>query len=143
MELDSLIWGPNFWFFLHTIAICYSLTPNSEIKKKYYNFIQSIPLLLPNEEMSKNFSKLLDEYPVTPYLDSRESFTKWMHFIHNKINILLNKPLLSYPDSMINYYNNYKPKKQINQDDYKKRQKYIYLLIILILLILIIIYLRE
>ena len=26
----------------------------------------------------------LDQYPVTPYLDSRESFIKWMYFIHNQ-----------------------------------------------------------
>lgn len=144
MELDPLIWGPNFWFFLHTIAICYSLNPNATTKKKYYNLIQTIPLLLPNEEMGKNFSKILDEFPVTPYLDSRESFTKWVHFIHNKINISLNKPQMTYKDSMIAYYNNYKPKKQVKKEDFKAREKIIFFTLLLVLLIIIVILvLRE
>jgi hypothetical protein len=144
MQLDSLIWGPNFWFFLHTIAICYSLTPNETIKKKYYNFIQTIPLLLPDEEMGKHFSKILDDYPVMPYLDSRESFTKWMHFIHNRVNIHLNKPIMSYKDSMIEYYKNYKPKKEVKKEDLKMREKIIFFSLLLVLLIIIVILsLRE
>ena len=144
MDLDPLVWGPNYWFFLHTIAISYPLTPNSTTKKKYYNLIQTLPLLLPNEEFGKNFSKLLDEYPVTPYLDSRESFTKWMHFIHNKVNIFLNKPQLSYKDSMLEYYKNYKPKKQLKKEEIKNREKLIYFSILLLLIILIVvILLRE
>jgi len=139
MELDPLVWGPHFWFFLHTIAICYSLNPNSTTKKKYYNLIQSIPLLIPDEEMGKNFSKILDELPVTPYLDSRESFTKWVHFIHNKININLNKQQMSYEDSMINYYNKFKSKKKVKKEDFKSREKIVFLSLLIILLIIIII----
>ena len=144
MELDPLIWGPHYWFFLHTMAICYSLTPNTTTKKKYYNFIQNLPLFLPNEEMAKHFSKILDEFPVTPYLDSRESFTKWVHFIHNKMNIYLNKPIMSYEDSMISYYNNYKPKKQVKKEDFKTREKIVFVSLLLFLLIIIVILiLRE
>ncbi len=139
MKLDPLIWGPHYWFFLHTTAISYPIYPNSTIKKKYYNFIQSLPLFLPDKEISNTFSKLLDEYPVTPYLDSRESFIKWMHFIHNKVNIYLNKPILSYNDSLIQYYNNYKPKKIIKKEELKLRDKLIFFSIFIILIMLIII----
>jgi len=144
MELDPIIWGPHYWFFLHTVAINYSLTPNITTKKKYYNFIQNFPLFLPNSNFSKHFSKILDEFPVTPYLDSRESFTKWVHLIHNKININLNKPIMTYEDSMIAYYNNYKPKKQVKKEDFKTREKIIFLSLLLVLLIIIVILiLRE
>lgn len=144
MELDSLIWGPYFWFFLHTISIKYPLNPNSNIKKKYYNLIQLFPLLIPNEEMGNNFSKLLDEYPVTPYLDSRESFIKWTHFIHNKVNIYLKKPMLTYEESMLNYYNYYKPKKLVKKNEFKSREKIVFFSILCILLIIIVILsLRE
>lgn len=138
MELDPLIWGPNFWFFLHTIAICYSLNPNTTTKKKYYNLIQTIPLLLPNEEMGKNFSKILDEFPVTPYLDSRESFTKWVHFIHNKINVYLGKPELTYYEAMDKYYQNYKLKDVKMREERANKHKYIYggALILLVSLII-------
>ena len=137
MVLDSLTWGPKYWFFLHTIALQYSLHPNDTIKKIYFNFIQNLPLMIPDEEMAKNFSKLLNDYPVTPYLDSRESFSKWMHMIHNKINMSLNKPTLNYEEAIINYFNNYKSKKKINKEDLRRREKLIYFLILILLLIII------
>jgi hypothetical protein len=69
--------------------------PNAVTKKKYYEFIQNLPLFLPVEEISGEFSKLIDKYPITPYLDNRDSFVRWMHFIHNKINEKLEKPQIS------------------------------------------------
>ena len=85
------IWGPHFWFFLNTIAMIYPDYPNKNIQKKYYELIINFPLFIPIPNLSKQFSELLDKYPVTPYLDSKESLIKWIIFIHNKINIILNK----------------------------------------------------
>ena len=42
---------------------------------------------MPIEEIGNSFSKFIDKYPVTPYLESRQSLVRWTHFIHNKINI--------------------------------------------------------
>jgi len=90
--LDPKVWGPHYWFFLHTLAMTYPHHPNTITKKKYYEFIQNLPLFLPVEEISGEFSKLLDKYPVSPYLDNRESLVRWFHFIHNKVNKKLEKP---------------------------------------------------
>ena len=91
MILKSKIWGPYYWFVLTTIAISYPIKPNNITKKKYYEFIQNLPLFLPNKNISDKFAEILDKYPVTPYLDSRETFTRWIHFIHNRINTILGK----------------------------------------------------
>ena len=88
---DPKIWGPHFWFFIHSIAMTYPKTPNDVTKKKYYEFIQNLHLFLPNEKISSDFKNLLSEYPITPYLDNRESFVRWVWFIHNKINQKLEK----------------------------------------------------
>ena len=40
--LDPKIWGPHYWFFLHTIAVTYPHNPNSVTKKKYYDLIQNL-----------------------------------------------------------------------------------------------------
>jgi len=106
--LDPKVWGPHYWFFLHTLAMTYPHHPNSVTKKKYYEFIQNLPLFLPVEEISGEFSKLIDKYPITPYLDNRDSFVRWMHFIHNKINQKLEKPQLSLNDFFVKYYDEYK-----------------------------------
>ena len=93
--LDPKVWGPHYWFFLHTIVISYPMRPNAVTKKKYYELIQNMPLFIPNEQIATNFERLLDKYPVTPYLDTRDSFIRWMHHMHNKINEQLEKPKIT------------------------------------------------
>lgn len=64
--------------------------------------------------MAADFEALLDVYPVTPYLDTRDSFVRWMHFIHNKINEKLEKPHMSLHEFFRQYYQEYK------EERYKK-----------------------
>lgn len=129
--LDPKVWGPHYWFFLHTLAMTYPHHPNSVTKKKYYEFIQNLPLFLPVEEVSGEFSKLLDKYPITPYLDNRDSFVRWMHFIHNKINEKLEKPQISLNDFFIKYYDEYKTHDEKITEYYKLKERIIYFSIIL------------
>lgn len=103
---DSAIWGPQFWYVLHRIAFNYPLYPNKVTKKKYYDTIMNIPLFIPNPKMGNAFSELLDLYPVSPYLDSRDSFIKWTHYIHNRVNEKLGKSSLSYIDFITKYTDN-------------------------------------
>ena len=129
--LDPTIWGPHFWFFLHTIAMTYPIRPNDVTRKKYYEFIMNLPIFIPVEAMGSDFSKLLDEYPVTAYLDSRDAFIRWIHFIHNKINEKLEKPKISMNDFYIKYYEEYKPINEKMSEYYKIRGKLIYSSIII------------
>ena len=133
MALDPEVWGPFYWFVLQTIALSYPSHPNETIKKKYYDFIHNIPLFLPISTMGNKFSDLLDKYPVTPYLDSQHSFVKWLHFIHNKINVSLDKPELTMEDAMVSYYEHYKPKAIKVKEERKRREKYVFLGIIIII----------
>jgi len=107
MRFDASIWGPHYWFFLHTIAYTYPNHPNETIKRKYYDLLINFPLFIPNDKMAQEFATLLDKYPFTGYLDKRESFIRWVNFIHNKINYNLKKaevPLLESIDDYILYY---------------------------------------
>ena len=131
LQLDPTVWGPHFWFFLHTLALSYPHHPNSVTKKKYYELIQNLPLFIPVESMGNDFSKLLDEYPVTAYLDNRDSFVKWIHFIHNKINEKLEKPKITLNEFYFRYYEEYKPKDIKMKDYYKWREKIIYTLVVM------------
>ena len=134
MKYNSEVWGPHYWFFLHTIADSYPNVPNDVTKRKYYDFIQNIPMFIPNSDIANNFSQMLDKYPVTPYLDNKDSFKKWMHFIHNKINVSLGYPELSLDDAMIAYYEHYKPKEVKNEEQRKQREKYVFLGFIIIII---------
>jgi hypothetical protein len=142
MALEPKVWGPFYWFVLHTIALTYPLNPNEVTKKKYYDFIQNLPLFLPIPEIGNTFSKILDSYPVTPYLDSRPSFIKWMHFIHNKINVSLDMPEMTMDEAMIAYYEHYKPKTVKDEEQRKHREKFVFLFIV-VLIISVVIYLYN
>jgi hypothetical protein len=118
MNISSTDWGPHYWFFLHTIAYHYPPVPDKITKRKYYDFIQNIPLFIPDKKISKNFENILAKYPVSPYLDKRQTLIQWMNFIHNKINVQLRKSEISLVESVDVYIEKYifkkkKTKKQI------------------------------
>jgi hypothetical protein len=126
MALDPKTWGPHYWFVLHTIAMTYPMNPTDVTKRKYYDFIQNLPLFLPIEEVGNKFSGYLDQYPVTPYLYSRPSFVRWVHFIHNRVNKDLGKDETTLEESMTAYYAHYKPKIVINVEQRRRREKIIF-----------------
>jgi hypothetical protein len=128
------VWGPHYWYFLHTIAYSYPLMPNKTTKRKYYDLIHNMPLFIPNEEIGNKFAQLLDKYPLSPYLDSRDSFTRWIHFIHNKINNILGKKEIDYLESLEIYKKSYDPQPVYLSEKMKINKKYIYMAIFLLCL---------
>ena len=140
MLFDPSIWGPHYWFFIHTIAHSYPLTPNSVTKRKYYDLMQNMPIFIPNVDIGDRFAQMLDKYPVAPYLDSRESFIRWTHFIHNKINALLGKEEISYLASLEQYNAQYKPKSISISEKLKISKQQLYLFFILTCLALLYMY---
>ena len=123
--MNPEVWGPRFWFMLQTMSMAYPESANTVTQKKYYEFIHNIPLFLPNPKFSKHFSSLLNNFPVSPYLDSRISFMKWVHFIHNKMNSYLGKPEINFYDSLELYYKHYEPKEIVEKKKYKTRKRQI------------------
>lgn len=136
-NFDPNVWGPHYWFFLHTIAESYPEHPNETIKRKYYDLIQNMPIFIPVIEIGNKFSNLLDKYPISPYLCSRESFVRWVHFIHNKINVVLNKKEISLPDALQKYRSNYKSKKVHLVEKINNKKHYIYAFLIILLILFI------
>jgi len=85
--------------------------------------IQSIPQFIPVEKMSSDFSKLLEQYPVTPYLDNKESLVRWTWYIHNKVNDKLEKPRISLGEV---YRRANETRREKLVDNYKLREKGVY-----------------
>jgi hypothetical protein len=117
-----------------TIALSYPEQPNAVTKRKYYDFLVNLPIFIPDPEIGDKFSRMLDKYPVSPYLDNRESFIKWVHFMHNKINVLIGKPEISLNAAMDNYNAEQNPP-QLKTFIYTKFRKYISYLGLIILLL--------
>tara|TARA_B100000123_G_C25705768_1_gene417514 strand:+ start:461 stop:895 length:435 start_codon:yes stop_codon:yes gene_type:complete len=125
MGLNPNVWIPHLKFTLQTMAMTYPKYPNETTNKKYYDFIQNLALFIPLEPMGKNFLVLLDKYPVTPYLDSRMSFMKWVNFIFNRLAEQMNKEGEEFYESIEKYYDEYKPKELKEEELIKTKKKYI------------------
>jgi hypothetical protein len=140
MVYDPDIWGPHYWFFLFTIAQTYPKTPNAVTKRKYYDFVMNMPLFIPDPEIGNRFANMLDKYPVTPYLDSRDSFIKWVHFIHNKINYMLGKEEITLLESLEKYKALYRSKPVYLSYKMNIKVQYVHIVLILACLFLIYVY---
>jgi hypothetical protein len=116
--------------------------PTTTTKRKYYDFIQNLPLFIPNPEIGDRFANLLENYPVSPYLDSRDSFIRWTHFIHNKLNVLLGKEEISLFAALDNYRSNYVPKQISVSERFHIKKQYIVWGFIFICLALIFLFYR-
>ena len=97
------------------------------LQKKNIIIYQQLPTFLPHKKARKLFNKLLEKYPITPYLDSKESLVKWTHFIHNKVNIVFNKPTISYKTFYETYHKQYLPKPvtKVNYRNWYKKLAYV------------------
>ena len=131
MLLNPKIWFIYFKFIMITISLYYPKYPNDVTKKKYYDFIQNIPLLFPEYPLGNNYIKYLEFHPLTPYLDSKESFIKWIHYINNKISLDLNIQEENLEETFKKYFDMYKPKPK------KKNKKYTYIYFTILVLVLV------
>lgn len=134
MKLKYEIWLPQLKFTLQTIALYYPINPNEITIRKYYNLVQNLPVFFPEEPIGNTMRKILDDFPVQPYLNSKTSFMKWIHFVFNKINKKLEMNTGSFYESLEEYYKNYKPKAIINKEQIRQKKKYMYVFSVVLFL---------
>ena len=94
--MDNKIWGPYFWFTLHTITLGYSDNPTYQDKRRYNDFFSSVQYILPCEKCREHYRTHLNNFPISISLDNKESLVQWLFNLHNQVNISLNKGVMSY-----------------------------------------------
>jgi hypothetical protein len=132
--ISTEVWGRYFWYVLHTMSYTYPEYPTQVTKRKYYDFINNLPIFLPEPSMGDKFAEFLDRYPVQPYLDNRESFMRWLHFIHNRYNVLLGKPQITFYQALDNYYQMSMPREIVDRKTTTLYRDALYVSIIALLL---------
>jgi hypothetical protein len=136
--MDSQIWGPYFWFTLHTITLAYPEKPNYQDRRHYHDFFLSLQFILPCQLCRQHYQQHLRDYPVSVHLDSKESLVKWCFYLHNKVNLSLKKPEFTYEQFRDKYMRIYSPtiiQKVINQEHIKKYHKFKIMFLVLLLAI--------
>jgi len=113
-NMDSNIWGPSAWLFLHSIAYNYPDNPSYTDKINYGNFYNHIQYTLPCNLCKSGYAELLKTKPVEFSLDSKETLVQWMIDIHNEVNKKLNKPSRGYDDMILFIMNGHKKSKKFD-----------------------------
>ena len=101
--MNQNLWGPKYWFTLHTITFEYPLEPTFKEKKIYYNLFNSLQYILPCSVCKRNFKKNLVELPLEKHIHSRKDLVYWLIDIHNKVNTETGKRIYTY-DEVIRIY---------------------------------------
>lgn len=101
--MDTKVWGPAFWFVMQTIAFTYPQNPTYTDKRRIYEFYTSIANWLPCTECNKHYTKILTDFPISPFLDSNKALFHWVIQVHNKVNKTLGKPIYTV-DQVWKYY---------------------------------------
>ena len=92
--MNTQYWGKSGWKFLHAITYAYPDQPSKEDKAAMSNLFQLLCLVLPCKKCQEHWAENLKKYPVEPHLDSRESLTKWLIDMHNRVNQQTGKPVV-------------------------------------------------
>lgn len=92
------VWGPSLWHFLHVISFNYPVEPTKADKKHYRDFLKSLQYILPCKYCRDNFKKNIASLKHSDFAN-RESFSKYMYYLHEDINTMLGKHSnLTYED---------------------------------------------
>ena len=125
--MDSKIWGPYFWFTLHTITLAYPDNPSYQDRRQYSEFFVSLQNILPCNLCRQHYKDHLRDSPVSIHLDSKEDLVKWCFNLHNRVNQSLGKPNFSYDEFRDKYRKIYSPtiiEKIVNPDNINRYKKH-------------------
>jgi hypothetical protein len=143
--MDTTVWGPPFWFTLHTICLNFPENPTYIERQQHLLFFESLKTILPCSICRNHYKKFLQEQPISPYLDNKNSLKRWVLDCHNNVNKLNNKKIWTMKE-VDDYYDNIYNNKEnfkcnfIIKDKKKKKFKYNSLSNILIIILFVIIF---
>lgn len=93
----SAQWGPAAWKFLHTITFSYPENPTLQDQRDAEALFLSLTSLLPCNACRDHYkSEVLSRPPDTR---SRATLSAWLVDLHNRVNLRLSKPTVSYSDA--------------------------------------------
>jgi len=87
--MQTKVWGPTGWVFLHCIAQNYPQDPTPEQKKYYFEFFKLVGNVLPCRYCRESYQEFINQPDTTLNMDvmkNRTTFSRWLFDIHNKVN---------------------------------------------------------
>ena len=87
--MQTRVWGPAGWLFLHSIAQNYPWEPTPEKKESYKLFFRLVGDVLPCRYCRESYQKFIKGHGTClddSVMRSRKTLTNWLYRIHNKVN---------------------------------------------------------
>lgn len=98
--MDPELWGPDAWTFIHSVALTYPVDPTMTQKEGYRKFFTSLVDVLPCSICGKNYERHLVKHPLEQALKSRTTLFRWSVDMHNEVNLLNGKKIVSYDEAL-------------------------------------------
>ena len=135
--MDPTVWGPSTWLLYHSVPLDYPDNPTTSDKENIKQFYTNIGLVIPCASCKLNYKKHLQKFPLSnDILSSKTKLFNWTVDIHNEVNKLNNKKVLSYPEAYTILISRYK------KDNNQKTLRWC-LIIALIMLVLVVVYVYK
>jgi hypothetical protein len=103
--------------FIKLICFYYSVSPNDTLKKKYYEILSNIPVFYPNEFFTEEYLYILNNNPLSSFLDNREDLLHWCHFMENSILKKLGLQTQNYASWVLDYSHKYEKPYEYSSDE--------------------------
>lgn len=110
VNMSTKIWGPPMWQSLHIITFSYPINPTKDDKRKYKQYFELVGDLLPCILCKKSYNEFIQSGETKlddTVMTSKETLTKWLYHLHNKVNFKLGVNYGVSYDDICNKYNSY------------------------------------
>lgn len=104
-NVNPKIFGPPLWRFLHIISFNYPHNPTFIDKLHYRQFLFSLINVIPCESCKLNYKTYLKNDLKFCHFKSKDSFSKFIYDLHNKVNLKLGKSFNKSFYEVKQYYN--------------------------------------
>jgi hypothetical protein len=106
MGYNAELWGSEGWHFIHFICLNYPDQPTESEKKEYNQFFELLPKVMPCPPCGFHFEENMANHPIR--LDSKKELFEWSIDMHNEVNAMNDKRILSYEEAYNEIWKNTK-----------------------------------
>ncbi len=104
MGLTPAYWGPHVWAAIHLICLGAPESFTSGDAASYRVFFENLPNVLPCDVCKNHLIENLRQVPIDTALSSgRDALFAWSVKLHNAVNVMLGKPIVSLEDAQAHW----------------------------------------
>lgn len=101
-SLPTTIWAKSHWRFLHIMALTYPVYPRTSDKERVKNFLNNLHEFIPCSQCRRHLIENMKIHILTDeILSVKLRLILWVHDLHNMVNMMLGKKILSFEESLI------------------------------------------